>query len=216
MAYWGIDVSGYPGDTQMKAWKNNSNIKWTGFYLAPADSHSDTGWMSKKTTLENMGYNLVPIYVGQQSTDADLTSARATSGAQYAIQLAKNAGFSSGTYIYLDVEQGGTLSSRFLEYIHTFIAEIAYEGTYKSAVYCSYSSTADQIKAECSLYSLRYWVYRLGTYSGSPITDTAPAPSGSGVSYAKAWQLVQNKTITIGGYAIKVDVSSSSTVNPAK
>lgn len=73
--------------------------------------------------------------------------------------------------------------------------------------------TADQIK-ENTTTSPRFWVFYLN-YSGTPLESLAPAPSGSGVSYATAWQLVQNKYITIDGYKLKVDISSSTSSNPA-
>ena len=66
MAYWGMDVTTYPGDSAMKTIKQNSPLSFTGFYLAPQNSgnHNDTGWMSTYSTLKSYGWGVLPIYVG--------------------------------------------------------------------------------------------------------------------------------------------------------
>jgi hypothetical protein len=215
MAYWGMDVYAYPGDTTMKAWKNNSDLKWTGFYLAPTLNHSDTSFMSQRSSLVNQGWNIVPIYVGHQAPSTYFTKAKGTADAHAAEQLAKNAGFPSGTCIYLDVEKGGTLESDQITYIKAFITELSANTMYDPGVYCSYT-TADQIQSAISSIYAKYWVWHLKKWTGTPVTDKAPSPSTSGTSYAESWQLIQNTSKTIGGHKIDpVDFSSSSSANPA-
>jgi len=44
----GFDVSAFPGVSKMAKLKQNTNLEWCGFYLAPAPSHANTGWMGQR------------------------------------------------------------------------------------------------------------------------------------------------------------------------
>jgi hypothetical protein len=43
--FLGFNRSEYPGDSVLMALRAEAHIAWTGFYLAPAPSHVNTGWM---------------------------------------------------------------------------------------------------------------------------------------------------------------------------
>ena len=63
----------------MKAWKETpgSPYKWVGYYL-PAPCHNDESWVGKRDTLQQLGWGVAIVYVGQQTwgkTPRDLTSA---------------------------------------------------------------------------------------------------------------------------------------------
>lgn len=65
-SYAGFDISGYPGDAAMQAWKYpTSPFTWVGYYL-PAPCHRDTTWSGTRATLASMGWGTAAIYVGQQ------------------------------------------------------------------------------------------------------------------------------------------------------
>jgi hypothetical protein len=66
--FLGFDRSEYPGDTMMSALRTEAHVAWTGFHLAPAPSHSYTGWMLKRSFLVGLGFGFAPIYVGQQQS----------------------------------------------------------------------------------------------------------------------------------------------------
>jgi hypothetical protein len=70
--YYGLDVSGYPGDTIMKNYKKKFNF--TGFYLQPAANHTDSSWMGKRSTLVNQGWGIVPIYVGKYENSSSFAN----------------------------------------------------------------------------------------------------------------------------------------------
>src|SRR5262249_18022116 len=62
LMFAGIDRSTYPGDTVMQWLWDNTNLYWTGFYLAPAPSHGkDTSWMSRRGVLKQMGWGFAPV-----------------------------------------------------------------------------------------------------------------------------------------------------------
>jgi Domain of unknown function (DUF1906) len=66
-SYPGFDTSLYPGDAAMSAWlKPRSPYGWVGYYL-DAPCHRDASWMGKRSTLNQMGWGLAVLYVGQQT-----------------------------------------------------------------------------------------------------------------------------------------------------
>ena len=215
--YWGMDASDYPGDEKMQNCWSNSLLYYTGFYLAPAPYHPDDSWMNRRGTLSSQGWGFLPIYVGRQADSSHLTEQQGIDDAQNAAQLASNAGFPSLTYIYLDIEQGGTISDDFITYIKAWVNEIQTNSSYWAAIYCSYYDTADQIKAALDDSRVRYWVFHLSWSCSSAGTGTAPNPANSGVSYAITWQLVQNCSKTYDSSTISpVDISSSTMTDPSR
>src|SRR4051812_22938462 len=95
--------------------KSNTNLAWTGFYLAPAPKHSDTSWMPAfapdgyRTALQRMGWGFAPVYVGRQVGSPSLSAQQGTTDGQDAVNLSILAGFPNQTTIYLDIEEGGVL-----------------------------------------------------------------------------------------------------------
>src|SRR4026208_1682065 len=102
----GMDVDRYPGKERMQNLINNTNLRWTGFYLTPAPSQGHAlGWMDLSTNfsardeLMEMAWGLAPIYVGQQdpASGANLshmvTLDQGAHDAENAIDLARSAGF---------------------------------------------------------------------------------------------------------------------------
>ncbi len=56
----GFDRLEYPGDDAMTWLIQHTNLRWTGFYLAPAPSQPYTGWMQKRAFLEELGWGFAP------------------------------------------------------------------------------------------------------------------------------------------------------------
>lgn len=236
MSYKGFDIGYYPGNQAMSNWWYGSPFYFVGYYFT-APNHSDSSWMGKLSYLHSLGWKLVPLYVGLQAYDSGLSYSRGESDGADAINKAYSEGFSTQTFIYLDVEQGGYLSSSFINYIKGWCNYIETHtkgyNQYFPAIYCSYSHTADQIKnALGSSSNAVYWVYNLGC-SPSPgcTTNTSKGPSSSGVSYAKIWQYAQSPqlsgtyncsgysngscSLTYNGTTLSVDLDLSDTSNPA-
>src|SRR5690348_997382 len=113
----GMDTRNYPGDAVMKNLMDNTNLRWTGFYLTPAPSQRNKlGWMwldrtkpansfSKREALTDMDRGLVPLYVGQQDpaegsgNSTKLTTEQGAAHATDAIELAQQGGFPAGSVI---------------------------------------------------------------------------------------------------------------------
>ena len=63
----GFDTYAYPGDQAMLAWRqDDAPYEWVGYYLPSAPCHKGTSWSGKRETLDDMGWGVAVIYVGQQ------------------------------------------------------------------------------------------------------------------------------------------------------
>ena len=64
--YPGFDISHYPGDAALAAWRfPASPYHWVGYYLY-APCHRDSTWMGRYDTVKSMGWGTAVLYVGQQ------------------------------------------------------------------------------------------------------------------------------------------------------
>ena len=218
--YYGFDISIYPGDDEMSAFWTGTPFWYTGFYLGPvAHRNNDISWMDKRTYLKNLGYGFLVIYFGRQQGDSGLTAAQGRDDADDAHNLADNAGFPAGTYIFLDVEDGGTLSSQYMDYISGWVQRINSTSTpFWAGVYCSFYQTADQIRNALSSYTLKTWCYNINVPPApgcNNIPTTAPNPANCGVSFAAAWQLATNCSKTYNGTTLTIDVDTALSQNPS-
>lgn len=220
--YWGMDRLVYPGTTVMSNWKANSNLQFTGYYLAPAPARPTSTWMgvNARPALAAMGWGFIPLYVGHQANRTDhigkFTTEQAEIDAREAIADAQAKGFPAGTYIYFDVEQGGTLSSEYILYVMNWCGYLKNLSSYIPSVYCSYKDTADQFKNMVSGMGGRIYCFRIGTYTGNSGVDSAPNPADCSVDYASIWQLEQDVTKTFGDYTLVVDMNSSLYKDPSR
>jgi hypothetical protein len=63
----GFDTYAYPGDAAMLAWRHDDvPYEWVGYYLPSAPCHKGESWSGKRQKLEDMGWGMAVIYVGQQ------------------------------------------------------------------------------------------------------------------------------------------------------
>src|SRR5690242_21532661 len=116
----GFDSSAFPG-LNVTAWlKANTNFVWCSFYLGPAPSHPDAGWMPNRSALVQQGWGIAPLYVGQQVTGpGSKHPSHAQGGADGvdAIALMNSAGFSPGHFVYLDLENGPPFTQPLRDYV---------------------------------------------------------------------------------------------------
>lgn len=218
----GFDTSHYPGDSQMAWLKANTNLAWCGFYLAPAPSHSDTGWMNTRATLVAQGWGLAPVYLGQQTAGPGshiITAAQGSLDGANAAQLAGQAGFAKGSYVYLDVEDGSAPTAASQAYIKAWAQALAQQG-YSVGIYCSHVIAANLFSLLQALElnaTPRIWAYKVSTtathaYTGSTATFPTPDPAGSGYASASIWQREQNCTLSLPGApvtAMTVDLNTA-------
>jgi hypothetical protein len=62
----GFDISHYPGDAALTAWRHPASpYHWVGYYLY-APCHRDSTWMGSYAKVKTMGWGTAVLYVGQQ------------------------------------------------------------------------------------------------------------------------------------------------------
>lgn len=215
----GFDRSQYPPDNVMNWLKGHTNLVWCGYYLAPTPSHGDTSWMGKRSTLQGKGWGIAPLYVGEQVIppgSQNPSGAKGTIDGKDAVKLMEDEGFSPGSCVYLDLEDG-SLPQRLADYTKEWAKAVA-AGGFQPGVYCSHL-IADTVNG--LLPGLRIWAFKVPTTgahdtSGPPFRNDDPA--GSGFAHAVAWQLDQNATIRPagipGGKLEPIDFDSATTDNP--
>jgi hypothetical protein len=181
----------------MRGLYDNTNLAWTGFYLAPAPSQGYTGWMDKAATLRAMGWGLAPLFVGQQWPGGPgshvLTAAQGTTDGAAAIGLAQRAAIGTGAVIYLDIEIGGRLPANFLEYARAWFAAVR-ASEFRPGTYCSYLDTPSQLKATDP--DLFFWVFNVNRFAKTQTQDAdgrfrTPPIADSGCAFAIGWQYIQ-------------------------
>ena len=214
----GFDISDYPGDSIMNRLKANTNLAWCGYYLAPAPSHPDTGWMGKRASLSASDWGIAPLYVGQQIGGRGSLNPSASTGetdGKQAADFMDSEEFPAGSYVYLDLENGPPLTKAFEDYF-TVWCDTVQAGTYQPGIYCSHLLAVQihNLRPDC-----RIWAFRVETTKPHPVPSPYPDPNPSGSGYvgAYAWQLGQNCIIKLPpspSSPMTVDLDSAITVDP--
>lgn len=214
--FLGIDVSAYPGDDVMQRLRTEAQIDFTGFYLAPAPSHGNQGWMGKRAFLQGLGLGFAPVYVGQQQSppgSLNLTAAQGTIDGGNAADLAATAGFPEGSVLYLDIETGPPAHPPFFVYYQAWVQSVIDHG-FTAGVYCSHHLAAGFIAADNRAVP---WVFQLQAMGGTfapPLPR--PDPSHSSFATAKVLQYAQNATLNLSSTSIKpIDLDTALVADPS-
>jgi len=231
----GFDTEVFPGLDCMTWLRANSNLRWCGYYLAPAPNRSPTGWPGRYEALK-ADWGVVPIYVGQQDPrtatahykpSSLLTAERGAIDAGDAVKLAWQDQFPGGTFVYLDWEYGGLDGAGARDYVKAWAAAVAAEGTFMPGVYCSHNTASGVVKLLNTIDpapAARLWCWKVPSADNHPYLGDlgavpAPDPAGCGFAGAIAWQRDQNTTVTLPDGApaksLKVDFSTAASADPA-
>lgn len=206
----GFDVSQFPGRKSMAWLRKNTNLRWTGFYLGPAPSHSDAGWMGQYQFLTDTDLGKLPIYVGQQVTGPGshtITSTQGRTDGDNACALMTKAGFPRGSHVWLDLENGPPLTAPQVSYITAWAAAVK-AGGFAPEVYCSHLLAPQVVPI---IGGSRPWVFEVATTAVHSVSApySVADPSGSGYKSAWAWQHDQNAQINCDGSTLVVDLSTA-------
>ena len=193
----GFDCSEFPGADRLTWLKNNSNLRWCGYYLAPTPSHASTRWMGHRSGLYAAGWGIAPIYVGQQTMGPGSHSVTGETGSRDgkgAIDLLQREGFQSGTCIYLDLEEAPPFTDPRRDYVNSWIVAVQ-SGGFQAGVYCSFHFAEDIHKLPGGV---RIWAFKAGTVAsqvvrGPDFPDGLPSEVGFPGTYI--WQVAQNASL---------------------
>ena len=215
-AYAGFDRSEYPGGPVMRWLKANTNLTFCGFYLAPAPSHGDPSWMNADDA-DLDGWGFCPIYVGQQTMGPGshkATEAQGKIDGIDACNLMTLAGFDTGSFVYLDLENPDPVHQS--PYVAAWIDAVV-AGGYGPGVYTSFMD-AKQIAALRP--GVRIWAFHVQFINPHHVAGSAfptPEPSGCGYPDAAIWQHVDEAIIVASatGGTLLVDLNSANSPDPS-
>lgn len=204
LTYLGFDTNTYPGDDALPGLKKT--FSFSGYWLNPPPGATENTWSGKREVVRKNGFGFLVLFNGR--TERQLTSpvdlaALGRADAEAAAESAGREGFPDHTVIFLDQEEGGRMTAAQMAYISSWIARVMSRHFY-AGIYCSGIPfkegggesivTADDIRARVSVPNLSFFVYNdsCPPSLGCVYSKAAPAPSLSGVKYARVWQFAQS------------------------
>jgi len=204
-SYLGFDRNDYPGDEAMKTLRHD--FAFTSFWISPppGEKTNTNTWAGKRNFLRAQGFGFVVLFNGPDSRELKnetVAKQRGSRDARAAAASAKAEGFSAGTILFLDIEEGGRLPGTYHTYLKTFADELAPTG-YRAGVYCSgiplregKSSviTAENIRESEAPREFVIWAYNdaCPPSPGCVFPQNPEPPANSGVSFAAVWQFAQS------------------------
>ena len=238
----GFDTYTYPGDSIMRAWKHapDAPYEWVGYYLN-APCHKGTTWMGRRQVLQDMGWGLAVVYVGQQTwertprrtTDAqraalaragrtchtDLLSA--TQGrleAEDAIRKTEAEGFPRGSVIFLDIERMERVPQVMRDYYRAWTDRVLQDGRYRPGYYVHkhnamliHGDVTEVFAARGVTESPRVWVA-----SARDFDPSKSSPADVGHVFAGVWQGVIDVAHSVADIELPIDVNVAAWPSPSE
>lgn len=201
--YLGFDRNIYPGDDALPILRKT--FAFSGFWLSPPPGEKSNTWTGKRELLRAEGFGFVLLYLGPDSGELKTrTSAkvRGTRDGEEAAASAKAEGFSRGTIIFLDIEEGGRLPDTYHAYLAAW-AEALTRAGFRPGAYCSGMpvkeeprvtiTTADDIRKHAATRDISIWAFNdaCPPAPGCMFPHDPASPAKSGIPYAVVWQFAQ-------------------------
>jgi hypothetical protein len=203
-AYLGFDLNYYPGDGALPILRKT--FSFSSYWLSPPPGERHTTWLGKRALVQSQGLGFVVLYNGRLSKN--LKSAadarrKGTADAENAAKLARQEGFPPGTIVFLDIEEGGRLSTAYHDYVHAWIDALA-KADFRSGAYCSGvpidESGGHSITTVADLLDhlggrkLTLWIFNdvCPPSPGCVFPSTPPAVAQGGFPVAAVWQFAQS------------------------
>jgi hypothetical protein len=202
--YLGFDRNRYPGDPSLKLLRQT--FSFSGYWLnAPPNETSNT-WEGKREVLTSNGFGFLVLFNGRSDRELKAMADPRVLGrndAAVAVRAAMKEGFSSGTVIFLDQEEGGRMLPEQRGYVHAWIGAVNASG-YRAGVYCSGIPaneeggttiiTANDLRDNSDRRKIVFFIYNdsCPPSPGCAFPKNPPSPQQSGVPFAAIWQFAQS------------------------
>jgi hypothetical protein len=200
--YLGFDRNEYPGDTNLKALRQN--FSYAGYWLNKPPGGKTNTWAGHRAAVESAGFGFLVLFNGRLYAELKSEAKAAALGrsdAQAAAAAAKREGFPATTVIFLDQEQGGRMLPEQRAYIYAWVDGVVSAG-FRAGIYCSGMPapddgnvvTADDIRQNAAGRRIVYWVTNdaCPPTPGCAFPQHPPSPAQSGVGFADIWQFAQS------------------------
>ena len=203
-ALLGFDRNEYPGDENLKLLSRT--FSYAGFWLNHPPGEKTNSWAGKRRALESAGFGFLVLFNGRISRELKTVSNADSLGeadGRSAIAAAQREGFSAGTVIFLDQEEGGRMLPEQKAYIYSWVDEIIVAG-FRAGIYCSGIPfkenggltviTAEDIRQNAGGRRISYWVANdaCPPSPGCAFPPHLPKPGDSGTDFAEVWQYAQS------------------------
>lgn len=207
-SYPGFDANDYPGDAALPVLKQA--FAFAGYWLNPPpgqeSGESSNAWAGKRSLLLRDGFGFLVLFNGRwerELKNSDHATLLGASDAKAAVLAAQREGFSRGTVIFLDQEEGGTMTPDQMAYLLAWFDGVA-AAHFGVGVYCSgipakegggdAAITAEDIHTRAEGRHISFFVYNdaCPPAPGCVYGKIAPPPAESGVRFAVAWQYAQS------------------------
>lgn len=227
----GFDTWRYPGTETMRAWRQASPYEWTGYYL-PSPCHRGTSFAGRRAELEQMGWGIAVLYVGQQTWDGVpppeeepeviicsrtlLTEAEGQRNGQDAIQKMVAEGFPVGSTIFLNVERMDALRTPMATYYRAWIETVLEDGRFVPGTYAHRTNAEGLFGIARAAFVAHgrddlppLWV------AGGPGFTLDSAPRDVGLPFVQIWQGILDVERTWAEITLTVDENVATSSNPS-
>jgi hypothetical protein len=206
-AYLGFDLNEYPGDDSLPVLRKT--FSFAGYWLSPAPGEKQMSWLGKRALLQSQGFGFVVLFNGRQTRNlkspADAKKKGVLDG-ETAAKRARQEGFSPGTIIFLDIEEGGRLSDAYRDYVNSWIDTLA-RANLRAGAYCSgvllpdgpgrTITSAQDLQEHLAGRNLALWVFNdvCPPAPGCVFPQAPPTPAKSATPDAVVWQYAQSPRV---------------------
>jgi hypothetical protein len=202
--YLGFDRNIYPGDDALPILRKT--FAFSSYWLSPPPGEKSNTWTRKRELLRSRGFGFVVLYQGPGSRELKTQTsakARGTRDGEDAAASAKTEGFSAGTIIFLDIEEGGRLPDTYHAYLAAWSEALSQAG-FRPGAYCSGMpvkeepgvtiTTAEDIRNHAATRGISIWAYNdaCPPSPGCTFARDPASPAKSGIPYSAVWQFAQS------------------------
>jgi Domain of unknown function (DUF1906) len=217
--YLGFDANDYPGDAALPRLKQT--FAFAGYWLnsppgsaprsGPPGSSTKRGagspsWLGHRAALEHQGFGFLVLFNGRLERELKSVANARTLGARdarAASSTAKQEGFAPGTVIFVDQEEGGSMSEAQMAYLLAWFDGVKAAG-FRAGIYCSgmpaneghgeFTITANYVREHAGGREIIYFVFNdaCPPSPGCAYPKIRTQPAASGVPFATIWQFAQS------------------------
>ncbi|HKW61052.1 MAG TPA: glycoside hydrolase domain-containing protein [Candidatus Acidoferrum sp.] len=203
-SYLGFDRNDYPGDDGMKLLRKD--FAFASYWLSAPPGEKNNTWSGKREFLRSLDFGFVVLYRGPDSSELKNEAAAKARGAREGEEAGASAraeGFSPGTIVFLDIEEGGRLPETYHAYLAAWSEALVRAG-FRPGAYCSNMpvredrnrniTTVRDIREHAATRDFVIWAYNdaCPPSPGCAFPHDPPYPVKSGSPDAAVWQFAQS------------------------
>jgi hypothetical protein len=203
-SYLGFDLNEYPGDDALPALRKT--FSFSSYWLSSPPGEKRNNWLGKRSLMKSQGFGFLVLFNGplnRKLKSPALAKQMGVADGETASRMARQEGFSPGTIIFLDIEEGGRLAPAYYDYLRAWMATLA-RSHFRSGAYCSgiplddgdgkTITTVKDIQEHLGDAKLTLWVFNdfCPPSPGCVSSQSPPPVAQGGFPEASVWQFAQS------------------------